>query len=474
MPRTTKILVKGLRLDLKNYRALPQTTEMDAVRALYADEPEWFESLLVALANEGFSSLEHIGVLIENGKKIVLEGNRRVAAMKILLRQIPYDSLKIRFGRDARAAIQGISNEWVSKNEKVPCIIFSPDEEEALRRIVRRTHGNDDKAGRRHWTSISKARESRDAQHCEEPELDLVESIIRDGNLHNETESVKWMSDFKFSIFCEAIREIVKIWDITLDKLQKLYENKRLPDEKIYLLDKLVADIGHRELTFAKIRAKGFYDEFAAVKRLPIKPGVTPSASENSQPSAYLNQQVSGENPVQDKSSDNVKSAQNVSGNAKTNNRVADIGSIRHCDGMLKSLNVSSFENKDKLKSIVKELKLLNRDDTPNAFALLLRTLIDIAFTEYCERNNMVMPNTLIEKIKNVYEHVVAKSGNKNEVREKRRTLQGALTALIDNSSSVCTANLNVISHRGNVVAHVNAIRIGLYNALPLLKAIGL
>lgn len=474
MPRPTKILVKGLRLDLKNYRALPQTTEIDAVRALYADEPEWFESLLVALANEGFSSLEHIGVLLENGKKIVLEGNRRVAAMKILLRQIPYDSLKIRFGRDARAAIQGISNEWISKNEKVPCIVFSPDEEDSLRRIVRRTHGNDDKAGRRHWTSISKARESRDAQHNEEPELDLAESIIRDGNLHNEAESVKWMSDFKFSIFCEAIREIVKIWDITLDELQKLYENKRLPDKKIYLLDQLVAGVGHRELTFAKIRAKGFYDEFSDVKSLPIKPEVDSSDSESSQPPADLNKHDSGEKPVQDNNSDNAKRTQKVSDRAKTNNRVADIGSIRHCDGMLKSLDVSLFENKDKLKSIVKELKLLNRDDTPNAFALLLRTLIDIAFTEYCERHDLAMPNTLIEKIKKVHEHIVANCGNKNEVKEMGRSLQGALTSLIDSSSSVCTANLNVISHRGNVVAHVNAIRTGLYNALPLLKAIGL
>lgn len=115
------------------------------------------------IAENGYLSLEEIGILEENGKKIVLEGNRRVSVFKILLGYVPIEKLNVKLSRKAQETIESITAEWKQENSKIPCQIFSSEDAPRLRHIIRRTHGVDEKAGRYTWASISKARESRDA-----------------------------------------------------------------------------------------------------------------------------------------------------------------------------------------------------------------------------------------------------------------------------------------------------------------------
>src|ERR1700736_4785829 len=85
MSTSTHEKVKGLSLDLKNFRTVPQPNELHATNALIGIEPEWFWALMESLLDDGYSPTENILVLKNNGALVVKEGNRRIAALKLIL-----------------------------------------------------------------------------------------------------------------------------------------------------------------------------------------------------------------------------------------------------------------------------------------------------------------------------------------------------------------------------------------------------
>ena len=73
--------VADLRLDLRNFRTVPQKSELAAVRAVVSANPDWFWALTESLLDDGYLPTENILVL-ENGTPgsglVVKEGNRRI------------------------------------------------------------------------------------------------------------------------------------------------------------------------------------------------------------------------------------------------------------------------------------------------------------------------------------------------------------------------------------------------------------
>src|SRR5215831_17639835 len=87
MPTTTSLSVKDLKLDLKNFRTVPQPTEASATSALVSISPDWFWALTESLINDGYHPTENILVLAggKSGTDMeVKEGNRRIAALKLI------------------------------------------------------------------------------------------------------------------------------------------------------------------------------------------------------------------------------------------------------------------------------------------------------------------------------------------------------------------------------------------------------
>lgn len=166
---------------------------------LHKSDPSWFEGLLLSMAEKGYNSLEYIGVLKAGGKFTVLEGNRRVAVLKILHGYTDYKKLGIKMSSNAVRAICGIDEKWKQGNKKIPCKVYAENEIEDLRLIVRQIHGLEDPSRRKPWDSISKAREKRSRHPEEEQELDILEYLIENDSKITEDERSQWMSSFKFT-----------------------------------------------------------------------------------------------------------------------------------------------------------------------------------------------------------------------------------------------------------------------------------
>lgn len=480
MQRNKQISVKSLKLDLKNFRALPQTNEIEAIRSLYSAAPDWYEALLVAIAEEGYLSLEEIGVLKEGNQKIVLEGNRRVSIFKILLGIIPLRKLNIPFKASTIEKIESITEEWKLQNSKIPCMVFEDAEEPLLRRIVRRTHGNDDLAGRKPWESISKARESRDVQKIPVPELDLLERILEVGHHHNEENAKKWRSNFKFTVFYEVIRKFCTNWKISLSDLRDRYATNDLPAPTMDVLERVVADIGNGLIAYKQIRQTSFYEGYD-LSPLPTVPGSalighdpkpTESHALNNEKGNSSTAQSANTKELQGGQPQEKKTLSTTSSPTSTHSRTILPGTIRHSAGLIKEINPTGFKSKDKLAVILREMQKVNNDETPNAFGILMRTLIDLSVTEFCETNQLKLKkDILIEKIKTAHAYILNMSSNRAATE---RELTTAFNALMDPTSAVSTALLNVITHRRNALATPGSLRIGFANIMPFLHALGL
>src|SRR3990172_11755064 len=73
-----------LHLDLNNFRTIHQKNEVHAINSMISISPDKFWALLDSLIDDGYLPTENIILLQANGHKIVKEGNRRIAALKMI------------------------------------------------------------------------------------------------------------------------------------------------------------------------------------------------------------------------------------------------------------------------------------------------------------------------------------------------------------------------------------------------------
>ena len=93
-----EFLVSGLLLDEDNPRfAQRAKSQRDAINAVIEDGPEKLVKLAIDIAREGSTNPTELPVVVEeNGRTIVIEGNRRLAALKLLRKPDLANDLRIR------------------------------------------------------------------------------------------------------------------------------------------------------------------------------------------------------------------------------------------------------------------------------------------------------------------------------------------------------------------------------------------
>jgi hypothetical protein len=119
---TNHLPVNKLGLDMENYRTVHQSNEVDAIHALIAIDTDWFWALMESLIDDGYLPTENI-IVIRNGKKdIVKEGNRRVAALKLIHGHIPHKQFQLPSAIITKLA--KLDKGWKAANQEVPCAIY--------------------------------------------------------------------------------------------------------------------------------------------------------------------------------------------------------------------------------------------------------------------------------------------------------------------------------------------------------------
>ena len=114
MPQTKPLPIKDLALDLGNFRTVKQPTEHAAIDAMISTSPDRFWALTGSLLDSGYLPTESVIVLRDGKKLTVKEGNRRVAALKLIHKIQPLAGLDV---PDAVAdRIKAVTAAWRREN----------------------------------------------------------------------------------------------------------------------------------------------------------------------------------------------------------------------------------------------------------------------------------------------------------------------------------------------------------------------
>lgn len=453
MPITKATSIADLKLNLKNYRTVPQEDDIHAIHAMIAISPDRFWALMESLLDDGYLPTENILVLEDTDQKTleVKEGNRRVAALKMIHKQISVTDIQI--PDNIQQKIDAITAEWLSNNDSVPCAIYQQSEAATVDRIVTLTHGKGEKAGRDNWTAVARARHNRDENNATEPALDLLEKYLSVGKNITFQQKERWAGLYPITVLDEAIKKLASSFGYgSAPELAKNYPTVSHRSQ----LENILFEIGLGTITFTIIRDKD--EDFA------VKYGPQPKSSENTDNPTQQNSGNTGpETSNQETSQDNSKKK-------KAATALTDPKTVTHA---LKSMVIQGT-NREKVVTLKKELLSLTLAKNPVAFCFLLRSMFEISAKAYCIDHGLssTKPDGNDKRLAELLKEITAHITNNNKDKPKTKLLHGAITELGKPEGILSVTSMNQLVHNPSFSVLPSDIAILFMNVFPLLQEI--
>lgn len=491
MSITKQLPVKDLSIDLYNFRTVPQIDELQAIKAMISISADFFWGLTESLLDDGYLPTENIIVLQDaTGRNCVKEGNRRIAALKILLGIINGNQLDL--PRQIERRINNLSDSYIQENSTVPCTVFSTSEEEIVDKIVTRTHGKGSKAGRDVWEAVARARHNRDKNGAAEMALDLLEKYLIHGTNFSQDQKARWAGRYNLTVLDEAIKRISTRFGVSSSTgLVRQYPNV----QHRKALDDIIHSIGMEHIGFNAIRAS---TDFA------LRYGVPPLGSDAEQSDAGNHSEGGGAGgnagtsssgssgkttkgggrggfSASDKTDASTGSASGGAGETKAElagetTQSAATTDERTVKRQLRGLKIYGL-NRAKLETIRKEALKLKLKDNPIAFCFLLRSMFEISAKVYCQDrggqlgaptavNANGSDRALADVLRDIVEHLTQNKADKQMVR----LLHGPLTEILRPGGILSLTSMNQLVHNTSFTIISSDIP-GLFtNIFPLLE----
>ena len=365
--------VDSLHLDLENYRAVPQKNEYDAINTLITIDPDWFGSLMQSLLNDGYHPTENIIVLKNDGEYVVKEGNRRIAVLKIIFGYVKNIDIFDLYNQ----SIHALTSDWKQKNKQVPCTIYQQSESNDVDKIISLIHAKGEKAGRREWNAVARARYQRDEKGKSEAGLDLLEKYLTNGKNLTQTQAERWSGNYRLTVLNETIQKICAPLSYSSSKdLSQSYpkKNKRA-------IDKILYDIGIGNLGHKEIRDKSSFFGIKYGINLPTSQSSSSGSTSASSSSSTDGNDTSGSTST---SSSSPVGGSGTSGSSTSSKPMAKASN----DPKSVSKKLKAFkprgENREKLVTLLGETNRLKLDKHPHSFCFLLRSMFEISAKAYC------------------------------------------------------------------------------------------
>lgn len=473
MPTLNHIPVQDLRLDLANYRTVPQKDEIAAIQAMITMDASHFWGLMESLIEDGFTPTENLIVHITaDNEYVVKEGNRRTSVMKICLGIVP--TLDMDVPQALQAKLNALSTDWKSDNSSIPCVVFNTGEEKEIQKIVSRVHAKLDPASRVRWESIAKARFNRDIG-MQELGLDLFDKFLSHSKDLTQTQAQKWAGDFPITILDAAIQKLApRLGFKSARELADSYPSVPLHRKAV---DLIVIGIGNGQIGFNTgaedkqgVRGPNFGTSFG-VPLAKLAQGSTTTTPQGTSSGSG----VGASNPA------NVTTSPPASPSAPTARKLVatTVNDPRTVKRELKSFAPKGSE-RVKLATLVQELKDINLVKTPHAFCFVLRTVFELSAKAYCNDNpgaGIALVNAHGEqrKLKDILtdtlEHLVTDPATGKKVQAKQRLFHGAITEIKNDDSLLSVTSMNQLVHGQTFLVSTQHICTVFVKVLPLLKA---
>jgi hypothetical protein len=457
MPTTTSLNVQDLKLDLKNFRTVPQATEATAISALVSINPDWFWALTESLLADGYHPTENILVLAggKSGTDMeVKEGNRRVASLKLIHGYARRSLLSV--PAHIETMIAGLSDGWKNANRIVPCAVYQEGEAAAVDRIVRLTHGKGERAGRDPWGAVPRARHNRDSNAASEPGLDLLEKYLKYGQNITPAQKQRWAGEYSLSVLDEASRRLApRIGVSSSRELADTYPKIKYRAA----IEKVLHDIGSEMVGFEEVRRV----DFGVADGIPVPVNPTAAASSVSSTGQAPSTTMQKQTPPSASSS-------------KSKRRAVSINDPLAVSRALKKF-IPVGNNRDKVVTLLNEAKNLNVGKHPLAFCFLLRSMFEISAKAYCQDHSksggpsMTKTNGEERNLADVLRDITKHLTNNNKDRVMVKALHGAMADLGKPTGILSVTSMNQLIHNPKFIVDGASVSTVFANIFPLLEA---
>lgn len=453
MPEMKPVPVKNLALDLANFRTVRQTDELAAVEAMISTSPDRFWALTDSLLKDGYLPTENIIVLRAGANGLtVKEGNRRIAALKLIHGLLPADKLPV--PDEIAQRIGQVPSAWRQANKNAPCTIYDAADAATVDRIVTLAHGKGEKASRDQWNAVARARHNRDANGASEPALDLLEKYLEHGKNLTLAQAARWAGNYPLSVLAEAMKRLAPRLGVkTSPTLANHYPTVKYRDA----LETILHDIGLVRLGFDDLRAKD--NDFAISYGLPA----------STKPGASAGTAGAGAG-----SSGSASTAGGTSGGVGTPPKPKAV-SINDPKGVKKILKefTPRGKNREKVVTLKHEAEILDITKTPIAFCFLLRSMFEISAKAYCKdhalptKKNTGQEKNLADLLRDITKHLTGNNANK----EMTKALHGAIAELASTDSFLSVTSMNQLVHNPKFSVTPSHVATLFGNVFPLLEA---
>lgn len=466
MASVKQVDVKDLALDKHNYRTTPRSSEVAAVHALIAIDTDWFWALMESLLEDGYLPTENILVL-QDAKLIVKEGNRRVAALKLIHGHIKRDQFDL--PQEIEEKIKNLPASWKQANKLVPCTIYPAAQAAAVDRIVTLTHGKGEKAGRAKWKAVARARHARDINGSSQPALDLLEKFLVSGKTATAGQAERWAGDYPLSVLDEAMKKLAsRLGKKSSKELSADYPKKVVGYKQA--LDRLLADIGTELVGFKEVRAANFGVTTYGFPPPPAPPppsGSTGGATSGGASAATGASSTGG-------NSTPTGSSSAATGGASSKKIAFALDDPRSVAESLKAFSPIGA-NREKVVALRNEIRRLKIPDHPYSFCFLLRSIFEISAKAYCEdHKSSGGPSTtksdgsdlpLAQLLRDIVTHL---HKNKQD-KVMLKFLHGSITELASHDGLLSVTSMNHLVHNPKFGLKPSEISLVFHRVFPLL-----
>ena len=383
-----------LLFDSNNPRIGSATNQRDALQKILDDQEEKLFVLADSIVSDGLSPIDRLLVLRDknNGDKfIVLEGNRRLAALKVLVNPHVLASLEVKASLQKR--FEEVTKRFNRKDVEPVACFEVPNRNEGNQWIYLRHTGENQGRGVVGWSGIAASRfRGGDAA------LQALDFVTKYGNLSDD-QKLHMDNTFPITTLDRLLstREIRDL--IGVEVVDRKLRTGLPADELMKPLRRMVLDLAGKKVNVSQLKNKA--DQIAYVQGFDIASKA--DVSKKGAPRA-----------VEDIHGTEFRAKRSQQ---PTTRRAPDPSQRKTIVPSRARLNILD----NKVAAIFKELRGLKIEDFPNAAAVLLRVFLELSVDCFLDthsipqtirtQQNKTVDKKLKQKVADVVDYLVNKEG---------------------------------------------------------------
>lgn len=243
--------IEQLLLDQENPRITTSQSQHDVLQKILTDQDIKLAVLAESISRDGLNPMDRWLVMQspdDAKKRIVLEGNRRLAALRILRNVSVLDGLEVR--GPVKKVFKELAEQFdIKRIEPIDCFEVA-DRDEANPWLSQRHTGENEGSGIVNWGGVATAR-----FRGKDPALQALDLVLKHGNLSPEEKGAVErnfpITTLERLISTPMVRDLIGV-QVAASKLRT-----DLPaDEVIKPLRRLVIDLATRQTNVSKLKTK--------------------------------------------------------------------------------------------------------------------------------------------------------------------------------------------------------------------------